>query len=332
MSADTRAVKATVLVPTHEHGPLLAYSVRSALAQTVRDLEVLIVGDGVDDATRHVACEMAALDPRVHFFDLPKGPRRGEVNRREALRSARGEIVLYLSDDDLWLPRHVEVMAGVLRSADFAHAVPVNVEPDQCLSLFPGHLLAAGIRDRLYQRWNFIPLSAGAHTRDLYDRLSGGWDTSPDNVWADLHMWRRLLAVEGCRVGGAGTATILHFPDPYRRSWPMDQREGELERWSRRLADPGFAGELQADVLTQALVQFAGHFIRVDVLESDARERREAAALVEAERERLSREVGALRARVTAMEGSLTWRGRNRLLAWPRVASALRALSRGLRL
>ena len=72
MSADTRSVKATVLIPTHEHGPLLAYSVRSALAQTVRDLEVLIVGDGVDDATRNAASEMAALDPRVVFFDFPR--------------------------------------------------------------------------------------------------------------------------------------------------------------------------------------------------------------------------------------------------------------------
>ena len=37
---------ATILVPTHDHGPTLRASVASALRQTVSDIEVFIVGDG----------------------------------------------------------------------------------------------------------------------------------------------------------------------------------------------------------------------------------------------------------------------------------------------
>lgn len=43
---------ATVLVPTHNHGPTLSLSVGSALAQTVQDIEVLVAGDGATAETR----------------------------------------------------------------------------------------------------------------------------------------------------------------------------------------------------------------------------------------------------------------------------------------
>ena len=63
-------------------------------------------------------------DPRVRFFDLPKGERHGERNRHLALAEAAGRIVCYLSDDDLLLPRHVATMLELLEGADFAHGAP----------------------------------------------------------------------------------------------------------------------------------------------------------------------------------------------------------------
>jgi glycosyltransferase involved in cell wall biosynthesis len=99
---------ATVLIPTHDHGPTLRYAVQSALAQTVADLEVLVLGDGAPDVTRELMDELTRADPRVRWLDNPKGPRNGELHRHAALQEAQGEIVCYLSDDDLWLPGHVE--------------------------------------------------------------------------------------------------------------------------------------------------------------------------------------------------------------------------------
>ena len=51
-------VRATVLTPTHDHGALLGHSLRSALAQTVENIEVFVVGDGVNDDTRAVVEEL----------------------------------------------------------------------------------------------------------------------------------------------------------------------------------------------------------------------------------------------------------------------------------
>jgi len=43
---------AAILIPTHRHAELLPFAVRSALGQVDADVEVLVVGDGVNDATR----------------------------------------------------------------------------------------------------------------------------------------------------------------------------------------------------------------------------------------------------------------------------------------
>jgi len=112
-------VDATILVPTHRHVPLLPHALASALDQEGATVELFVVGDGVEDATREVVGRHAN-DPRVRFFDFPKGPRNGEAYRHEVLQEAGGRIVCYLSDDDLLLRDHAAEMCRLLGEADFA--------------------------------------------------------------------------------------------------------------------------------------------------------------------------------------------------------------------
>ena len=109
----------SVLLPTHEHAATLPYAVRSVQAQGVDDLEILICGDGVSDEVRAVVLGLQLTDPRIRFFDLPKAPARGELNRDYVIRQAAGEYILHQNDDDLWLPGHVAMLDEALADADF---------------------------------------------------------------------------------------------------------------------------------------------------------------------------------------------------------------------
>ena len=73
------SIAATVLIPTHDHGRTLLRSVPSALAQTVSELEVFVVGDGVPDETRELMAELAAGRRARPLLRQPEGraPRRG---------------------------------------------------------------------------------------------------------------------------------------------------------------------------------------------------------------------------------------------------------------
>ena len=100
----------------------------SVQAQGIEDIEILIVGDGVDDSVRSAVERLQAADSRIRFFDFPKGPRNGEIHRDGVLRQASGRIVCYQADDDLWLPGHFEDMEAALENAEFVGAMHVNVE------------------------------------------------------------------------------------------------------------------------------------------------------------------------------------------------------------
>jgi hypothetical protein len=86
-------------------------------AQDIEDIEILIVGDGVDESVRSTVERLQAADSRIRFFDFPKGPRNGEIHRDGVLRQARGRIVCYQADDDLWLPGHLQDMEAALEEA-----------------------------------------------------------------------------------------------------------------------------------------------------------------------------------------------------------------------
>lgn len=275
---------------------MLLHSVGSALAQTVTDLEVFIVGDGVPEITRPVVAELTRQDARVRFFDNPKGPRHGEIHRHAALSEARGEVVCYLSDDDLWLPDHVETMCGLLADADFTHALPLKVEPDGTLGRWTVDLSLPYFQELLLSGENRIPLSCGAHTLDMYRRLPFGWRMTPAETFTDLYMWQQFLAQPESRARSGTRPTVLVFPSPKRQDWSLEERLAELEYWGGKIADPTWRERFKGDLLDH-LVRDTAH--------------------VEAE--------WAARLKATA-----TWRLRERLIGIPGVRTLFRWVARAL--
>lgn len=257
---------ATILVPTFRHAALLPYALRSALAQEDASVEVLVVGDGVEDDTRHVV-ERFLDDPRVRFFDNPKGERHGERHRHEALAEATGRIVTYLSDDDLLLPDHVAETLRLLEDADFAHSAPFLVQPDGSLAYAAIDLGNPRFHPFLLEgRWNKVVLTGASHTMEAYRRLPEGWRPAPPDVWTDLHMWRQFLQLPGLRARTGTRITALHLPDQERRNASTAERVAELERWWRRSKEPGFREDLDGQALETLRALAVRHELRIQEL------------------------------------------------------------------
>ncbi len=239
-------VDATILVPTHRHAPLLPHALASALDQEGATVELFVVGDGVEDETREVVARYED-DPRVRFFDFPKGPRNGEAYRHEVLREAAGRIVCYLSDDDLLLRDHAAEMGRLLEEADFAHPVSARILADGELEVFPWNYGRPEFREAGRERVGSVGLTGVAHTLEAYRRLPFGWRTTPAGMPTDHHMWRQWLDLPGLRARMGERLTCLNFPDPFWKEIPEEQRAAALAEWLRRSRDAGFADEL--DVL-----------------------------------------------------------------------------------
>ena len=104
----------SVIIPVHNRAAMLREAVASALAQTHRPIEILIVDDGSTDDTAGVADELAARHPEVSVIHHTN---RGPGLSREAGRArARGAFIQYLDSDDLLMPRKLELQIAALRA------------------------------------------------------------------------------------------------------------------------------------------------------------------------------------------------------------------------
>jgi hypothetical protein len=248
----------SVLVPTHEHASTLRYAVRSVQTQGVDDLEILICGDGVSNELRAVITELQRADPRIRFFDLPKAPRLGELNRDHVMRQATGQIICHQSDDDLWLPGHIEVLECALQDADFVEAMHVNVGTDGKVR---GHYFDLE-RPEFVEPWldwkpnnfgswacnGFSPVFV-AHRLDAFLRLPDGWTTTPVGLPADQVMWHKFLRQPWCRVKFLRWPIALHFPSSDRHDWTPEQRAEELRHWTEIIESPDYAVRIWRDLM-----------------------------------------------------------------------------------
>lgn len=245
-------LKATVIVPTtKDRGLLLPYSIGSILNQTVQELEIFIIGDGVFEETRQVIYQLQAKDKRIKFFDHPKHERRGEIYRHQALHEARGTIVCYLCDRDLMLPNHVAVLYTLLQDYDFASTIHINVSPDKILSYNSSitYFGAANHPSAKRVERGVISLSNVGHTLAFYKQLPHGWRTTPNNQYTDVYMWRQFMAHPDCHAYSSTEPTILYFRRKNHPGWPTLMRLPEIKYWSQYIQRIEDIAHLKASAL-----------------------------------------------------------------------------------
>lgn len=245
----------TIFIPTHRHVAFLSFAIESALDQQGVSVEVFVLGDGVEDATREVISRFAG-DERLRFFDRPKGPRLGEAYRHAILGEASGRVVTYLADDDLLLRGHAAYVLELLADADFAHPPSARFTVDGTLELFPWNYGRPEFQEVARGRDGSIGLTGTSHTMDAYRRLPFGWRTTPDGMPTDHWMWMQFLELPGYRAVAGERLTYLNFPQPIWGRVPDDERAAVIEGWLRRSREPGFEDELDA-LLRAAILRAA---------------------------------------------------------------------------
>jgi glycosyltransferase involved in cell wall biosynthesis len=99
----------SVIMPCFNTERFVTQAVESALGQTHRELEVLVVDDGSTDRSAEIVRTMSASDARLSLLQKPHAG--GSAARNFALDRARGKYVAFLDCDDFWtldkIERHV---------------------------------------------------------------------------------------------------------------------------------------------------------------------------------------------------------------------------------
>ncbi|MDP8958475.1 MAG: glycosyltransferase family 2 protein, partial [Actinomycetota bacterium] len=111
--------EATIVITTHDRPELARRAVRSALAQTVRDVEVIVVDDGSQEPFH-----LSERDDRARV--LFTGEAAGVCAARNiGLQAARGRWITFLDDDDELLPNMLEESLLAARNSQLPSPVAV---------------------------------------------------------------------------------------------------------------------------------------------------------------------------------------------------------------
>jgi len=129
----------SVIIPVFNRAGLIVRTIESVLAQSITDMEVIIVDDASTDNTGAVVENIG--DPRVKYFRLETngGP---SIARNTGVERAEGEYVAFLDSDDEWDTKKLELQLAAIRQQTVPHNVvcytKVNVIEDTSSYLLPG--------------------------------------------------------------------------------------------------------------------------------------------------------------------------------------------------
>ncbi|MCK0207779.1 NAD-dependent epimerase/dehydratase family protein [Starkeya koreensis] len=272
--------RVSIVIPVYNGGDFLAEAIDSALGQTYRNLEVVVVNDGSTDggATAAVA---ARYGGRIRYIEKSNGGVATALNA--GIAAMDGELFSWLSHDDLYHPGKIEEEVRALREAGRPHLVFCDYEimseagePLHIVELGPQRLAERPLDGLLTGRFNGCTFLIPRQTLLELGGFKVGLPTTQDyELWFRiarrlpfLHVPRTLVRQ---RVHPAqGSRTPAHLPEADCLMISMIDRtppeqmvayDGSVERFlirvARSLAQSPYAGAANyaAFRVRQALLQ-----------------------------------------------------------------------------
>ncbi len=104
----------TVLICNYNYGEYIKDAIDSALGQTWKNIEILVVDDGSTDASRNVLEEYQG---RIEIILKENGGQASAFNIGVA--AAKGKIICFLDSDDRWHPDKVSMVVQKYKEGDY---------------------------------------------------------------------------------------------------------------------------------------------------------------------------------------------------------------------
>lgn len=96
----------SVIIPMYNTSDYIEITLKSVLAQTYKNIEIVVVDDGSKDNGAEIVKNLILKDSRIkYFFQSNQGV---SAARNNAITHSTGEYLAFLDSDDLWLPNKLE--------------------------------------------------------------------------------------------------------------------------------------------------------------------------------------------------------------------------------
>ncbi len=169
----------SVVIPSLNRPKIVTKAVNSALAQTLKSIEVIVVIDGPDEAT---VSELEKIDdPRLKVKSLAQNVGCAD-SRNEGVLEARGQWIAFLDDDDEWLPQKLELQLAAAEKSSSPFPIIASrylAKAPESEFVLPKRLPSIGedlseflfVRKSLFEPAELIQTSTFFTSRDLLQKI-----------------------------------------------------------------------------------------------------------------------------------------------------------------
>lgn len=241
----------SVVMPVHNGGRYLDAAIDSIRAQSLTELELILIDDGSTDGSGERMQAHAAADPRLSVLRIPHSGVATALNT--GLAAARAPLIARMDADDIALPQRMQCQLAAMHARPEVAALGTGIEAIDADGRVTGSAMPGGDpaeiraallranclhhptvmmrRDIVLAAGGYRPIFTAAEDYDLWLRLSEHHDLSnlPDlllryrghagqqtgNRWV-LQRLEVLAAQHAARLRRAG------YPDPMSRFTRID--------------------------------------------------------------------------------------------------------------
>ncbi len=119
----------SIITPSYNTAKYISETIKSVLAQTYTNWEMIIVDDCSTDNTDEVVQQFLG-DSRIRYLKNSQNS-GAAISRNYALREARGKWIAFLDSDDVWLPEKLEKQITFMKQRGYHFSYTQYEEIDE---------------------------------------------------------------------------------------------------------------------------------------------------------------------------------------------------------
>lgn len=223
----------SVVIPVYNGEKTLGETLKSVLAQTYANIEVIVINDGSTDNTDAIVGSMS--DDRIKLFSYPNAGLAASRNR--GIERASGGYISFTDADDLWTSEKLADQLAALQqhpNAAVAYSWTDYIDAQSQFLQAGTHISASGDVFAKLLEINFIESGSNVLIRRDALETVGDFDVTLTAA-EDWDMWLRLA--QKYEFVAVSLPQVL-----YRRTLSMSSNVTRQERECRKVLDRAFAG------------------------------------------------------------------------------------------
>lgn len=201
--------KVSVIIPTFKRSELLTNAIDSVINQSEKDIEIIIVSDGIDNKTQEVVNQLKKKDGRIKFYEyeISKG---GNFARNLGVRKSKSDLIAFLDDDDTWNVDKLKKQIKVFNESKQIGLVYTGINqlyPEKKINFSSVPVVKGDLSKSILFK-NYIGTTSTVMMRKfLFDKV-GGFD---ENLSAkqDYDLWIRVCQI--CEVSYVKSNEINYY-------------------------------------------------------------------------------------------------------------------------